>query len=129
MEDVPPLCVFAIYPPGEIQHELVENALEEGDVAGVVRVLRTTLFAVHLEHAPGRPGMDGRIHVTEGPLVGGELAIRVHIPFAREQNELALCELGINHRQRDAMEGEIPRGVPRVFPFVGHGDDVRIVEV
>src|SRR5213078_964656 len=93
LEDIPPLRVFPIYPPGEVQHQLVENAFKEGEVAGVIRVLGATLLAVHLEHAPCRPGMDRWIHVTKSPLIGGELTIRVHIPFAREQNELTLCEL------------------------------------
>ncbi len=35
----------------------------------------------------------------------------------------------INQRHRHAMKGEIPRRVPRVFPFVRHGNDVGIVQV
>src|SRR5215469_1052494 len=27
------------------------------------------------------------------------------------------------------MKGKVPRRVPRIFPFVGHGDDVFVVEV
>src|SRR5215831_10703639 len=27
------------------------------------------------------------------------------------------------------MEGEVPRGIPWIFPFVGHGDDVVVVEM
>src|SRR5262245_64562340 len=35
----------------------------------------------------------------------------------------------VNHREGNAMEGEVPRRVPRVFPFVGHGNNVRVVQV
>ena len=42
--------------------------------------------AVHLINAPGRPGMHRRIHVAERPLVGRKLAVRMHVPFAREES-------------------------------------------
>src|SRR6266567_5449087 len=32
-------------------------------------------------------------------------------------------------RERYAVEGEIPGRIPRVFPLVGHRDDVRVVEM
>ena len=85
--------------------------------------------AVDLVDAPGRPGVDGRVDVAEGPFVGGQLAVRVHVPLARQLRQLQLGELGIDQRQRDAVEGEVPRGVPRVLPLVRHRDDVRVVEV
>src|ERR1044072_1509748 len=53
----------------------------------------------------------------------------MHVPFTGEQDQLALGELRIHHRQRDAVESQIPSGIPRVFPLIGHGDDIRVVEV
>jgi hypothetical protein len=38
-----------------------------------------------------------RVDVTKVPLVGWDLAIRLHVPFAREQVQLLLCEGRINH--------------------------------
>ena len=39
--------------------------------------------------------MDRRVHVAEGPLISGELAVRVHVPFACQQHELLLGEFGV----------------------------------
>ena len=40
-----------------------------------------------------------------------------------------LRERWIDERKRHAVEREVPRGVPRVLPLVGHRDDVRVVEM
>ena len=87
----------------------MEDAFKESEIAVVMGIRFAALLAVHLEHAPRRPRVDGRVHVAEGPLVSGELAVRVHIPFAREQHELMLGEAGIHERQRNGVERKIPR--------------------
>src|SRR6202035_523337 len=58
-----------------------------------------------------------------------QLTVRMHEPFARQQQELMLRRRRIDMREYYAMEGKIPRGVPRIFPFVGHRDDVVVVEM
>ena len=35
----------------------------------------------------------------------------------------------IDERQRDTVKRQVPGGVPRIFPRVRHGEDVRIVEM
>ena len=40
-----------------------------------------------------------------------------------------LANSRINHRERDAMKRQIPRGEPRIFPFVRHRNDVGVVQV
>ena len=75
---------------------------------------------------PDTPSMHGRIDVTELPFVSGDLAARVHVPFAQEQNHLLLGELGVQLRHRDHVKRQVPSGVPRVFPLVGHRDHVSI---
>ena len=87
------------------------------------------LLAVDLEDAPGRPGVHRRVDVAERPLVGRQLAVRVHVPLARQQHELLLGELGVDQRERDAVEREVPGGVPGILPLVRHRDDVGVVEV
>ena len=82
-----------------------------------------------LVDAPRRPRVDRRVDVTEGPLVGRKLAVRVHVPFAQQQHQLRLREVRIDERQRHAVEREIPGGIPGVLPLVRHRDDVRVVEV
>ena len=42
---------------------------------------------------------------------------------AREQRD------AVEERHREHVEGEVPRGVPRVLPLVRHRDDVEVVEV
>ncbi len=124
LEDIAALVVLAVDPPREVQHELVKHALEEFQVA-----FAGILLAVYLIHAPGRPGMHRRIHVAEGPFVRGNLAVGVHVPFAREQHQLVLGERGIHQRERYAVKRQIPGGIPGVFPFVGHREDVGIVQI
>ena len=123
LEDVLALGVLAVDPPGEVQEQLVEDALEELAVA----LARPLL--VDLVDAPGRPRVHGRVHVAEGPLVGRQLPVRVHVPLAQQQHELLLGEVGVDEGERDAVEREVPRGVPGVLPLVRHRDDVGVEEV
>jgi hypothetical protein len=53
----------------------------------------------------------------------------VHVPFAQHQHELLLGELGVDDRERDAVERQVPGGVPRKLPLVGHRDDVGVEQV
>src|SRR5256885_11680293 len=87
LEDVPAFGVLAVDPPGEVEHELVENALKE------LAVAFPTPLLIDLIDAPGRPGMYRRVDVAEGPLVRWELAVGVHIPLTQEQDELFLGEV------------------------------------
>ena len=76
-----------------------------------------------------RPGVNGRIHVVEVPLVGGKLAVRVLIAIEQHQRELFVGEVRVDERQRHRVEGQVPGGEPRVFPLVRHRDDVGAVHV
>src|SRR5205823_1637472 len=78
-EEVLALDVLAVHPPGEVDEELLEQPLEEGPVALAVA-------ASHLVDAKGGPGVDGRVHIAEGELVGRQLAVRVHVPLATEED-------------------------------------------
>ena len=129
LENVPPLRILAIHPPGEVQQQLVIDAFQEFEIARVARLPLAALLAVNLKHAPRRPRVDGRVYVAELPLVGGELAVRVHVPLAGELRELVLGELRVHERERNAMEREVPRGIPRIFPLVRHRHDAGIVHV
>ncbi len=110
-------------PPSKMLFPLVEHALEEPPVAASGQP------AIDAEDTQRRPGMDRRVHVAEIPLVGGQLPVRVQIPLAQQQHQLLFRELGVDERQRNAVEPEIPRGVPRVLPLVRHRNHVGVVEV
>ena len=124
LEDVAALGVLAVHPPGEVQHQLVEHALQEGEVAARRRARRG-----RSRTRASRPGMHRRVDVAEFPFVGRQLTVRVHVPFARQQHELLLGEVRIDQRQGDAVKREVPGGVPRILPLVRHRDDVGVVEV
>ena len=100
LEDVLPVGVLVVHPPGEIDHQLVEDPFEEDEVALSVVLAagvagRTTPgLAVDLKYTPARPGVDGRVDVAEVPFVGGQLAVGVGIPFAGEQQQLIFGESG-----------------------------------
>ena len=40
-----------------------------------------------------------------------------------------LGEFRVNHRQRHAVKRQVPRGEPRIFPFVRHGNHVGVVQM
>ncbi len=73
--------------------------------------------------------MDGRIDIVEIPLIGGELAVGVHVPFAQEQHQLILRETRVQGRERHHVKREIPGRVPRIFPLVGHRQHVAVEEM
>ena len=120
-----PCGVLAVDPPGEVEHAACGTPAR--GTRG--RPGRRRLLAVDLEHPPRGPGVDRRVDVAEGPLVGRELPVGVHVPLARQQHELLLGELGIDQRQRDAVERQVPGRVPGILPLVRHRDDVGVVEV
>ncbi len=101
----------------------MEDALEERAVA----LARLRLF--DLVDAQRRPGVHGRVHVGEVPLVRRDLAVRMHVPLAQHEHELVLGELRVHERQDDAVEREIPGRVPRELPRVGHRQDVGVEDV
>ncbi len=123
LEDVVAVGVLAVHPPGEVEQQLVEDLLQEVDV------MPPTSSGVSLVNAPRRPGVDRRVDVSQGPLVGGELAAGVHVPLPSHELEVLLGEVGIDQGQRQAVERQVPGGVPRILPLVGHGEDVEVVEV
>ncbi len=85
--------------------------------------------AGHLVHPPARPGVDGRIHVREVPLVGRHLAVGVHVPLAQEEHELLLGEFRVDPRDGDHVKRQVPGRVPGIFPFVGHENHVAVEQV
>ena len=121
-EDVASLDVLAVDPPGEVEQQLLEAAFEEEQVAVALRV-------GDLVNAPDRPGVDRRVDVGEVPLVGRELAVRVHVPFPQQHQQLVLGEGRIDRGEGDHVEGRVPGGEPRVLPLVGHRQDVAGEEV
>jgi hypothetical protein len=113
----------------KFKSNFLKHALQKHQIACVFRIGFASLPTVDLKHTKSRPRVHGRIDVAERPFVRGQLAVRVHIPFACEQEQLRFGKFGINFREADAMERQVPRGKPRIFPFVGHGNDIRIVQV
>ena len=123
LEDVGAIRIFAVDPPSEVEKQFVKDFFKECAVADA------TDSAFNFVDAPGGPGVNGRIDVAKSPFVGGKLAVRMHVPFAKQKNKLLFREIGIDESERNAMESEIPRGIPGIFPFVRHGDDVIVVEM
>src|SRR5262249_47805388 len=111
--------VLAVDPPGEVQQQLVEDPLQEDQITA----------AVDGEDPQGGPGVHGRVDVPEGPFVGGQLSVGVHVPLAAHQQQLVLGELRVDVGDGHALEGQIPGGVPGVLPGVAHGDDIGVIEV
>ena len=124
LKNISPQVVLAVHPPREVQHQLVKHALEKLQVAVAAAPL-----AVDLIDAPGGPGMHRRVHIAECPFIGGNLTVGVHVPFARQQHQLMLGELGVDQCEGDAVERQIPGRVPGILPLVRHGNDVGVIEI
>src|SRR5262249_46554315 len=114
LEDVHPLRVLAVHPPGEVEHQLVKDALQKRPISLSLALL------VDLVNTPGCPCMDWGIHISKRPLISWNLAVRMHVPFAQHQRELFLRKVRINKRQRYAMKGQVPSRVPGILPLVRH---------
>ena len=123
LEHVLPLLILAVHPPGEVHQQLLEHPLQKRPIG------HPAALAIDAVHLPCGPGMDGRIDIPEGPLVGRDLAVRVHVPLPGHQIQLGLGEVGIEPGQGDGMEGEVPGREPGVFPRVRHGEDIGAVQV
>ncbi|HYX59139.1 MAG TPA: hypothetical protein VE888_09030, partial [Streptosporangiaceae bacterium] len=114
--------ILAVHPPGEVQQQLGEALLQE-------RKVHLPQVSLQVRQEQGGHGVDRGVHVPEVPLIGRHLAGRVEVTLGQHQVELALGEVGIDHGQRNAMERQIPGGIPRVLPFVGHGHDIMVDHV
>ena len=117
-ENVVAFDILAVDPPCEVQHELVEDALKKGAILAPVH-LRLDLIDTRCG-----PCMHRRIDVAERPFVGRDLAVRMHVPLARQQEQLVLRKIRVDQGERDHMESEVPCREPRELPFVRHRQDV-----
>ena len=107
LEHVAPGRVLAVDPPREVDEQLLEGALQPGDVA------LAALFELGLVDEQRRPGVHRRVDVAEVPLVRRQLAARVQVQLAQHQLELRLGEVDVDHaratvwkaRSHDAYHG------------------------
>ena len=105
LEHVVAVGVLAIDPPGKRDQQFVEGGFEKSAIAFA------GLFFFDLVDTPHRPTDHGRINVAVIPFVGRDLAVGVLVPLAQDDIELALREMRIDQRQRDAGRGGVARGV------------------
>ena len=77
----------------------MENSFQKMHVA-----VAAAGFLVDFVHPPGGVGVHRRVHVAQLPLVGRQLAIRVHVPVAAQQQQLLLGKFGVEPGQRQAVE-------------------------
>src|SRR5262249_8106603 len=90
LKNISAFGIFAIHPPGEVEQEFLEDAFQKQSVA------RATALFFNFVYTPCSPGVHRRVDVAEGPLIGGQLAVGMHVPLPRHQNELFLGEIRIN---------------------------------
>src|ERR1700693_1367540 len=78
------------FTPGEVQHQLVEDAFQKFTVAPACALL------VDLVYAPCGPGVHGWINIAKSPFISGYLSVGMHVPLAEHQRELLFGEVGID---------------------------------
>ena len=118
LEQVLALRILAVDPPGEIEQQLVEDTLQ------IAEVPPAPLGPLGTEDLQGTHRVHRRVHVPEGPLVGGYLAVGVQVALAQHQLHLVLGEVDVDQGQGRAVIGQVPGGEPGILPLVGHADDV-----
>ena len=114
--------VLAIDPPGEIDQQLLEGPRQEDLVALLGRSGR-------LVDLPDAPRMNGRIDVAQMPFIGRDLTAGMHVPLAQKQDHLLFGEVCIQSCHRDHVKSQVPSGIPRVLPLVGHRDHITIEQM
>ncbi len=114
--------ILAVHPPGEVQQQPREALLQE-------RQVHLAEVGLQILQEQSREGVHRGVHVAEIPLVGGHLAARVQVFPGQHQVDLAFREVRVDHGERNAVERQVPGGVPRVLPLVGHGHDVVVEHV
>ncbi len=123
LEDVLAEAVLAVHPPGEVEQQLVEAALEPVDVT-----LPAPRFLQPVGEGGG-PGVHRRIDVAEIPFVRRDLPAGMQILPLEHQVQLLLAEVLVHQRQREHVKRQVPRRVPGIFPLVRHRQDVGVVHV
>src|SRR4029077_16243630 len=98
LEHVIAARIFSIYPPGEVDQKLVEGPRQEIEIDA----------AIDLEHRERGPCLNRRGYVAEIPFIRRQLTVRMHEPFARQQQQLMLRRRRIDMREYYAMEGKVP---------------------
>src|SRR6516165_12677453 len=73
--------------------------------------------------------MHRRVHVAEIPLICWNLTVWVGVKVPQHQQELLFTEVEVYEGKRERMKRQIPCRIPRVFPFVGHGNDIVVKHV
>ena len=87
--------------PVEVEDELLEAASQEG-------IISLPFGSGHLVDSEHGPGVNGRVDVIKGELVGGDLPVRSHVPLSQEEDQLLLRKLWVNFGKGDHVEGKIP---------------------
>ena len=123
LENVFAFGILPIHPPSKGKQHFMEDRFQK------CAITFAGLLALDLINPPRRPGEDGGVHVTKIPFVRGNVTVRMLIPFAHNNIDLAFGEMRIDQCERDAMKTQVPRSVPWKFPSIGHGHDALIVEV
>jgi hypothetical protein len=122
-EDALALSVLPVQPPRQHHEQRAEHRLQEVDVGGA------TLLPVELIDLPDRPGNHRRVHGVEVPFERWDRPVGMLRSWRGEQHHLTLRKCWIDRCHDHSLKCQVPRGIPRIFPLVGHEDDVSVVKM
>src|SRR5258707_7256590 len=88
LKDVPAFGVLSVYPPGEVQHQLVKHSRQKFAIPD------STPFLVYFVNSPGGPAEHRWIHVVEGPFVRRDLAVGCMYHSRKSRISCALAKSG-----------------------------------
>src|SRR5205085_9538133 len=90
LENVLALRVLAVEPPGKVEQQLMEDALQEHAIR------EAGLLAVDFVDLPCCPGMNRWVDIVKRPFKSRELAIGMHVPLPQQQVDLTLGKRAID---------------------------------
>ncbi len=108
LKEVASMEILLVDPPGEVEQQLLEDAFEEGEVSGVIRILFAAKLPINLEDPPAGPSVDRGIGITEVPLVRGQLSVGMQIPDMQKLYQLLLGKFRIDQGEGDRMKRQVP---------------------
>ena len=123
LKNVLALRVLAIHPPRKIQQQACETPAREN--CGLACPGRAPRFYKRAT-PPRRARADSRL---KNSIRRRAIARWDACTIRAGKESAAPSRIGINQRHRHAVKSQIPRGVPRIFPLVRHGNDVGVVKV
>ena len=112
--------ILGVEPTGQAREQTAVGRRQEVEVGFAATCGVEAIYLIR------SPCQRRRIGVGEVPLVRRHLTVRMLVEAGQHVDDLLFCERRIHHRQCHRVKGQVPRGIPRVFPRIGHEQHILV---